>query len=332
MPLIWQASPLLMSWCLDCHREPWKNLRPPEEATNIAVYDAVNRSVVNINTKATVTAGLFLLEVPSEGAGSGIVLDKAGHILTNYHVVEGAKEIQVLLYDGSSHAGTIRGMREPEARMLLLDLNEFATQPQFVYTHVWSVGDLVMWDNRCTMHRAREYYKKATKLDPQQVEAWLGIGITLQNEERWFEALHYLRKALELEPTSPEAWFAIGDAEYHLDNYAAAETAYRKVIELEPENKEIWLEYSHLMMVDDRPDDAMELIRQGLQHHAGDAELLYRLACYQYSTGNVQASYATLEEALTADPAMSHTIFEYSPSLENDRNILEIIEQFKNRP
>ena len=81
----------------------------PEEVTNIAVYDAVNRSVVNINTKATVTAGLFLVEVPSEGAGSGIVLDKLGHVLTNFHVVEGAKEIQVMLYDGSSHNATIVG-------------------------------------------------------------------------------------------------------------------------------------------------------------------------------------------------------------------------------
>ena len=81
----------------------------PEEVTNIAVYETVNRSVVNINTKATVSAGLFLLEVPSEGAGSGIVVDKAGHVLTNFHVVEGAKEIQVLLYDGSSHSATIVG-------------------------------------------------------------------------------------------------------------------------------------------------------------------------------------------------------------------------------
>ena len=81
----------------------------PEELTNIAVYDAVNRSVVNINTKATVSAGLFLLEVPSEGAGSGIVVDTLGHVLTNYHVVEGAKEIQVMLYDGSSHNATIVG-------------------------------------------------------------------------------------------------------------------------------------------------------------------------------------------------------------------------------
>jgi len=81
----------------------------PEELTNIAVYDAVNRSVVNINTKATVSAGLFLFEVPSEGAGSGIVVDKLGHVLTNYHVVEGAKEIEVMLFDGSSYAATIVG-------------------------------------------------------------------------------------------------------------------------------------------------------------------------------------------------------------------------------
>jgi alpha-ketoglutarate-dependent 2,4-dichlorophenoxyacetate dioxygenase len=57
----------------------------------------------------------------------------------------------------SSHAGRIRGMEEPEARLLLMDLIEHATQPRFVHTHVWRAGELVMWDNRCTMHRAREY-------------------------------------------------------------------------------------------------------------------------------------------------------------------------------
>ena len=73
-------------------------------------------------------------------------------LMVRTHPGSGRKSIYL-----SSHAGRIRGMEEPEARMLLLDLTEFATQPQFVYTHVWKVGDLVMWDNRCTMHRAREY-------------------------------------------------------------------------------------------------------------------------------------------------------------------------------
>jgi alpha-ketoglutarate-dependent 2,4-dichlorophenoxyacetate dioxygenase len=57
----------------------------------------------------------------------------------------------------ASHAMAIRGMPVPEARLLLRDLIEHATQAQFVYTHRWRVGDLVMWDDRCTMHRARPY-------------------------------------------------------------------------------------------------------------------------------------------------------------------------------
>jgi alpha-ketoglutarate-dependent 2,4-dichlorophenoxyacetate dioxygenase len=57
----------------------------------------------------------------------------------------------------ASHAGWIRGMEIPEARMLLRELMEHATQREFVHTHRWKTGDLVMWDDRCTMHRAREF-------------------------------------------------------------------------------------------------------------------------------------------------------------------------------
>jgi alpha-ketoglutarate-dependent 2,4-dichlorophenoxyacetate dioxygenase len=57
----------------------------------------------------------------------------------------------------SSHAGAIEGWPVPEARALLRDLTEHATQRQFVYAHAWRQDDLVMWDNRATMHRARRY-------------------------------------------------------------------------------------------------------------------------------------------------------------------------------
>lgn len=57
----------------------------------------------------------------------------------------------------SSHAGEIEGWPIPEARAFLRDLNEHATQRQFVYAHVWRPFDLVIWDNRVTMHRARRY-------------------------------------------------------------------------------------------------------------------------------------------------------------------------------
>jgi len=73
-------------------------------------------------------------------------------VLVRTHPGSGRKSLFL-----SSHAGRVRGMEEPEARLLPMDLIEHATQPAFVYTHRWRAGDLVMWDNRCTMHRAREY-------------------------------------------------------------------------------------------------------------------------------------------------------------------------------
>jgi alpha-ketoglutarate-dependent 2,4-dichlorophenoxyacetate dioxygenase len=57
----------------------------------------------------------------------------------------------------ASHAGAIVGWTIPEARMFLRDLTEHATQCQFVYSHTWRPHDLVMWDNRATMHRARRF-------------------------------------------------------------------------------------------------------------------------------------------------------------------------------
>ncbi|KGH05128.1 TauD/TfdA dioxygenase family protein [Comamonas thiooxydans] len=57
----------------------------------------------------------------------------------------------------ASHAGTIRGMDPDEGRALIDELVEHVTQRQFVYTHRWRPRELVMWDNRCTMHRGTDY-------------------------------------------------------------------------------------------------------------------------------------------------------------------------------
>jgi alpha-ketoglutarate-dependent 2,4-dichlorophenoxyacetate dioxygenase len=60
------------------------------------------------------------------------------------------------LYMGA-HASHIVGWPMPDGRLLLRDLMEHATQREFVYRHAWRAGDLVIWDNRCTLHRGRAY-------------------------------------------------------------------------------------------------------------------------------------------------------------------------------
>jgi S1-C subfamily serine protease len=82
----------------------------PEEMTNIQVYEGANRGVVNIITSTVSYDRFFMLPSPGEGAGSGSVIDKRGHILTNYHVVEDARDIQVTLngktYEDAEVVGT----------------------------------------------------------------------------------------------------------------------------------------------------------------------------------------------------------------------------------
>jgi alpha-ketoglutarate-dependent 2,4-dichlorophenoxyacetate dioxygenase len=72
--------------------------------------------------------------------------------LVRTHPVTGRRSLYL-----ASHAGAIVGMPMADARILLRDLTEHATQPRFVYVHRWRVWDLVMWDNRQMMHRVRRY-------------------------------------------------------------------------------------------------------------------------------------------------------------------------------
>jgi alpha-ketoglutarate-dependent 2,4-dichlorophenoxyacetate dioxygenase len=72
--------------------------------------------------------------------------------LVRRHPVTGRKSLFL-----AAHAGAIVGWSIPEARMFLRDLTEHATQHEFTYSHVWQRHDLVIWDNRTTMHRARRF-------------------------------------------------------------------------------------------------------------------------------------------------------------------------------
>jgi alpha-ketoglutarate-dependent 2,4-dichlorophenoxyacetate dioxygenase len=72
----------------------------------------------------------------------------------------------------SAHASHVQGWPVADGRLLLLDLNAHATQERFVWRHEWRLGDLVIWDNRCTMHRGRAHdetkardLRRATTLD-----------------------------------------------------------------------------------------------------------------------------------------------------------------------
>jgi alpha-ketoglutarate-dependent 2,4-dichlorophenoxyacetate dioxygenase len=73
-------------------------------------------------------------------------------VFVRTHPASGRKSLVL-----ASHITRIYGMDEADGRRLVDELMAYATQPQFVYTHRWAVDDVVLWDNRCTMHRGRPH-------------------------------------------------------------------------------------------------------------------------------------------------------------------------------
>jgi S1-C subfamily serine protease len=94
----------------------------PEERVNVAVYERANRSAVNIMTESVQVDRWLPLERISEGEGSGTVIDREGHILTNLHVVGDARQIQVTLYNGKTYDARIVG-QDPDTDVAVLKID-----------------------------------------------------------------------------------------------------------------------------------------------------------------------------------------------------------------
>lgn len=85
---------------------------------------------------------------------------KAHHPIVHTHAGSGRKALYI-----AAHTKDIVGMPSDEGRALIRELIEFATQPQYVFNVKWNVGDLVIWDNLCTMHRGGEFDSANEKRD-----------------------------------------------------------------------------------------------------------------------------------------------------------------------
>ena len=84
-------------------------------------------------------------------------------------------------------------------------------------------------------------------------------------------------------------------------------------------------------MDDNRADEAIHLLELGMVKHPDNAEFIYRLACYHNKTGRIAESYRILTDALDKNWRIAHQIFEYVPTMENDKFILELIDTYSKR-
>ena len=92
-----------------------------DEANNIAIYQRYNEAVVNVTT-VTMDYHWFLDAMPGSGAGSGTIIDRAGHVVTNYHVVKAARVVTVTLAGGEEREGRLVGA-DPETDLAVVQFD-----------------------------------------------------------------------------------------------------------------------------------------------------------------------------------------------------------------
>ena len=151
------------------------------------------------------------------------------------------------------------------------------------------------------MDEARTFYKKAVRMIPDMAQAWYGIALTLEFEERWYEAIHYVRKAIEKDRTNPDYILLLGDCEFNLNNIAEAGECYVAVTTEFPSSIDGWLSYAHFLTETGNPDEAVDIIRFAINIHPECGELYYRQMVNLYACGRTAESYEHLSTAMEMD-------------------------------
>jgi alpha-ketoglutarate-dependent 2,4-dichlorophenoxyacetate dioxygenase len=142
-----------------------------------AAYDALDATtkaeVEDMVTEHSIAFSRGELGFGDYGEGNDDKTRPVRHRLVRTHPVTGRKSLYL-----SAHIGAIVGWPIPEARGYIRDLTEHATQRRFVYAQQWRVNDLVMWDNRSTMHRVRRFDE--TQVRDMRRTTFAGDSVTVE--------------------------------------------------------------------------------------------------------------------------------------------------------
>ena len=125
-----------------------------------ALPDALKEEIADLIVEHSIYRSRSLIGYADFTDGARDELPPVQQVMVRTNPVTGRKALYI-----ASHASHVIGWPVEKGRRLIEELIDFATQPEFVYRHHWAVGDLIVWDNRATMHRARPYNEMVDRRD-----------------------------------------------------------------------------------------------------------------------------------------------------------------------
>jgi tetratricopeptide (TPR) repeat protein len=177
--------------------------------------------------------------------------------------------------------------------------------------------------------QALKHYQKGVKIDPLLHESWYGVGLILEEQEKWLEAVHFFSKAHKIDENYPKYVKALAQTEYQLGNIVSSIEYFEKAISLDKKDIPIWIAWSYIYHEQGDTEHATKIILDALEELPDEAELFYRLACYLITKGNLKEAFIYLENALILNYEMHTVLFEFFQDLETQKALVRIIDQYR---
>jgi tetratricopeptide (TPR) repeat protein len=183
------------------------------------------------------------------------------------------------------------------------------------------------YENTGNFQKSLLHYNKVLQLDETNDDAWLGIGVVLNELGRYVEAKHYFMKAVELNPYNSDHWFLLANCLKNCGLIEEAIQSYVRSLELAPEEPDAWIEFIILLISNNYYAEAEEHLMQAIKHFPDMAVFYYLFAGYLFSVKKQNQAMNYLEKGLELNPHQYEYLFMVNPSLMNLESILNKIKK-----
>jgi len=177
--------------------------------------------------------------------------------------------------------------------------------------------------------KAIEHFQQAVDFSPEYADGWLGFAVAYSNLDQYNESLLYIEKALKLNPKNNYYKYFLADVLFNMEKFEEAEKTYEQVYKSDLDNTGIFLDYAEALIINDKNQQALDLLVEGITKHPEEAILYYRYAAFMLQQGHENDAESILQLALEIDPDQSNQIFKFYPEASNFESILDLIENYK---
>ena len=184
------------------------------------------------------------------------------------------------------------------------------------------------------LHRFEEslyYFQTALTYDPDCADAWFGTGIVKMHQQLYEESIQNIERALSLNEDCTEYLFALGLVYMHINDMENSIYYFKQVTELDPTDFDAWLNYSEILLNQDKLNEAIDIIQKGYDFNFNNAYINLRLASYLFLARKIQTGIPYLDKALSIDTECIDELYEFYPEALKSTVIVKVIDKYINK-